>query len=56
MRASQTQLEKIQKNQAPSKSKKKASKLFRSETLMAEAVGFEPTVPEGTTDFESVPL
>lgn len=24
--------------------------------LMAEAVGFEPTVPCGTTDFESVPL
>ena len=23
---------------------------------MAEAVGFEPTVPLGTTDFESVPL
>ena len=24
--------------------------------IMAEWVGFEPTVPEGTTDFESVPL
>ena len=24
--------------------------------FLAETVGFEPTVPEGTTDFESVPL
>ena len=25
-------------------------------SFLAEWVGFEPTVPEGTTDFESVPL
>ena len=34
----------------------KRKSLEKNLKALAEAVGFEPTVPCGTTDFESVPL
>ena len=38
------------------KRKKPRTDKLRRDFPLAEWVGFEPTVPEGTTDFESVPL